>query len=243
MKNLIVVASAFLISFYCSGQEVILRGGLVISRLSASGASDENYDIHSGKGFSGAAGLSFPIGKRFALQGEINFIQKGAIVEFEIYRAGLYWVDPSGSPILEPDDVVIRRDLSLNYLEVPLLVKWATGESKFVYLYGGASIAYGLGGKSKYSDNVDDYDVGPMTGNDGDRISYTGSAHSESLDKRIDLGAQAGFQIHFGDSFLLDFRYILGISEFKYSSAHNFRILTRNNAFQFSVGIPISLGR
>lgn len=117
----------------------------------------------------------FPLGEVVSFGPEIHWLQKG------------YKIEDIGNPIFE------HATATLNYLELPLLVKFSFGETAKFFVMGGPSVGYLLSGKYDYDGVEQDPDY--------DNIN------------RLELGA------HFGAGFglgpiVIDVRYLLGISNF-----------------------------
>lgn len=129
----------------------------------------------------------FPLGKVVSFAPELHWLQKGYNVED-----------------LEIDGNLFDFTSTLNYLELPLLVRFNFGETAKFFVMGGPSFGYLLSENTKDSD-----------GND-----------YEFLDEitRIELGAHLGAGLAVGPV-IIDLRYLLGITnlakEFPDAEVHN----------------------
>ncbi len=95
------------------------------------------------------AGLTalFPISDRFFFEPGLLLNNKGTKTETEILGQ------------------TIESTLSLNYLDVPLTVKYLFPLSNFdIYIQGGPTVGFGLAGKVKVDDNDTDVEWGTDTG-------------------------------------------------------------------------------
>lgn len=129
----------------------------------------------------------FPLGEVVSFAPELHWLQKGYKVEN-----------------LEIDGNLYDFTSTLNYLELPLLVRFNFGETAKFFVMGGPSFGYLLSENTK----------------DGDGNDY------EFLDEitRIELGAHLGAGLAVGPV-IIDLRYLLGITnlakEFPDAEIHN----------------------
>jgi hypothetical protein len=115
----------------------------------------------------------FPLGKVVSFSPELHWLQKGFTIEdFEF------------------NGLVLNGTSTLNYLELPLLVKFNFGESAKFFVMGGPSFGYLLSDNTK-DDEGNEIDL-------GDRSN-------------IELGAHFGAGIGVGPV-VIDVRYLLGIT-------------------------------
>lgn len=129
----------------------------------------------------------FPLGEVVSFAPELHWLQKGYKVED-----------------LEIDGNLFDFTSTLNYLELPLLVRFNFGETAKFFVMGGPSFGYLLSENTK----------------DGDGNDY------EFLDEitRIELGAHLGAGLAVGPV-IIDLRYLIGITnlakEFPDAEVHN----------------------
>jgi hypothetical protein len=152
--------------------QVVIRAGVIISKQDfQNGNLNQNVDSKLGADI--ALITEFPAGSVVRISPELHWMQKGAKIE-------------------DLDRSVGQAIKTFNYLELPVLVKVHIGEPNGVFLFGGPSVGYLLGGTDK----------------DGD-----GDRNDIDLDfyKRAEWGAHFGGGATFGPV-NLDVRYILGLS-------------------------------
>lgn len=132
----------------------------------------------------------FPLGDVISFAPELHWLQKG--YKFE--------------------DISTTGTATLNYLELPLLIKFKFGEEAKFSVFGGPSIGYLLGGKVFIND-VEQEDFFDFI-------------------NRLELAAQLGAGVMVGPV-MIDIRYLLGISDI--SDVEDVEI--RNTAFGAGVSI------
>ncbi|HUR30951.1 MAG TPA: porin family protein [Saprospiraceae bacterium] len=116
---------------------------------------------------------NFPLGEVVSFAPELHWLQKGFTIE-DFHFNGL----------------VMNGTSTLNYLELPLLIKFNFGETAKFFVMGGPSFGYLLSDKT-VDDNGNEIDL-------GDRSN-------------IELGAHFGAGIGVGPV-IIDVRYLLGIT-------------------------------
>ncbi|RZJ77211.1 MAG: PorT family protein [Flavobacterium sp.] len=164
MKKLIVASLLLFTVGSVKAQKLALipKAGINISTQAIEGLGNEKGKV----GFQGGLGLNIQTGDNFSIQPEINYVSKGTKLEF-------------GNT---------KTSLDLNYLEVPILAKYAFGP---VYVNAGPSIGLSVDKKSTVARNY------------GDEL------------KKIDFGVQmgAGLALPLGKGkVIIDGRYALGLN-------------------------------
>jgi len=126
--------------------------GISLSTLSFDPSSEAEYGFRTG--LVAGAFATWPLGSRLAIQPEGLFTQKGAKL----------------------DEAGIDATIKIDYLEVPVLVKYAiTGGDRAWHVFGGPSVAFKLrssssatfGGSTVETDNdesIEDVDYGVVMG-------------------------------------------------------------------------------
>ncbi|MCW2263061.1 MULTISPECIES: porin family protein [Sphingobacterium] len=166
MKKLILASALIGLSLYGKAQqvEIIPKVGINVSKQSINSISGEKMKVR----FQGGLGVNIFTGiKNFSIQPEINYIGKGTTIKKDN----------------------IKKDLDLNYLELPILAKYSFGP---VYVNAGPSIGLLLDKDSKLIQN-----------------------YGEKLNK-IDFGVQmgAGVALPAGPGkIIVDARYNLGLND------------------------------
>ena len=135
------------------------------------------------------------ISKRFAIQTELNFIQKG-------FGSKSSFSSGSGSNSFSSNNKVI-----VNWLELPILVKAKFGAENGVGggLFFGPSFGYGLSGKSKGTSTTTINGVTKTSTNSTD-LNFKKDEHS-----RLDIGLNLGGELTYHNLFF-DARYQLGVT-------------------------------
>ena len=158
---------------YNSSAQFGIRAGAIFSKEDVKGPIDvQNFKSKAGLDLAVTFGI--PIGNVIALQPELHFIQKGSKIE-NVIGGG--------------EDIKV----SLNYLELPMLLKLSFGGDELnVFGLAGPSIGYLSGGSIKFGEikaewENDDYE-------------------------NFELGAHFGAGVRFGN-LAVDLRYLVGFSD------------------------------
>jgi hypothetical protein len=148
------------------------KAGVTLATVSEDAEADSGWGYRVGLAAGGYVAL--PLGSRLAIQAEGLFNQKGA-------RADV-------------DDLVTT--LKLDYVEVPVLVKYAVthGGARSIHVFGGPSIAFKVRSRA--------------TASFGDTTIDTDE--DENIEN-VDLGVAAGAGVDFG-KWSIDGRYTFGLS-------------------------------
>lgn len=137
---------------------------------------DLTHDIKSKFGLDLALVTDFPLGDVVSIAPELHWLQKG------------YKIEDFNGPLF--DDATS----TLNYLELPILVKLNFGEEAKFFVMAGPSVGYLLG------ENTED--------ENGDEIEIDLDDYN-----RLDLGAHLGAGVGIGP-LVIDIRYLLGVTNF-----------------------------
>ncbi len=168
-----------------------LRGGLNFANWSLNDAAKDEFvfDAKSANSLLFGALLEIRLSQNLAIQPEVNYIQKGTKIDETILGA------------------VVKGRYTINYLEVPLLLKAGVGFGigRFDVLLG-PSFGYGLNGKYKITTTVSGIE---------DTVEEDLDFEEDEI-SRTDLGAQVGASLglNLGSTtrFFVDGRYLLGFS-------------------------------
>jgi len=178
-------------SSICFGQEISIRGGYNLSKISFKQENRKIEGVQNNPGFNAGPIIAFPLKGRLSLEAGLLFTSKG------FQQKG---VDPSGTLYYS-----FRRDMY--YLEVPVLMKGSFTVGK-VELFGmlGPYVAYGLYG----------YDHTTGTGEYSSAVEKTsvkwGNDEYYKLD-RLDYGPKFGAGINI-NKFQLGVSYGLGLKNY-----------------------------
>ena len=135
-KVLVAFAAASSLSFAAVAQDDMrekfnfgLKAGINVSNIWDTEAEDFSADPKLG--FAGGAFVTIPLGRLFAIQPEVMFVQKG--------------FKGSGSVLTIPYEVT----RTTNYLEIPVL--FAVRPADFISIYAGPQVSFLLSQKDKLS--------------------------------------------------------------------------------------------
>jgi len=224
-KPLIVLCCLIGIVISTQAQSLILKAGGSLANVGSIIETKNKPGI--------VAGLAFeiPLSSRFSIQPELLFHQKGfkedgSLEESDPYQT--YFVD-------------FKSSFTLNYLELPVLVKYKFG---IFYVNGGSSISYGIGGKYSLSPDGGSTLKGKMKfGHNSTTLSNEDTDFY--IENALDLGLQVGGGVKIFKRIIIDARYGFGLSSpydkndmvsFKKDKSHN-------RSFQLTLGYPIKLGK
>ncbi|HOY20901.1 MAG TPA: porin family protein [Haliscomenobacter sp.] len=193
-KILFAAAAVLLMSNGVLAQNSIgLRGGYSISTLKNYPLASENLELEDGLSYGNFNAILFEIGisPLFAIQPEINYLEKGGILKSK------------GS-----DD--FKFSLKLNYLEAPLLAKFRLGAGPLKgYVITGPSVGFAMDGKSKLT-------AGEI--NTEEKFRFDSSFDTDGRkDNRLDLSGVVGGGVQYKlgpGSILLDARATYDFNDF-----------------------------
>lgn len=204
MKKLFFTSAFALLATLTFSQTIIPKAGATLSTWGGDDVSGAKAKV----GLMLGVGFNFPLGTGpVSLQPELNFVQKG-------------WRSEEGTATAKT---------TLNYIEIPILLKASFGDVTKFYLNAGPSIAFGLGGKIKVKDRSDEETIDVKFG-DGN-----GNTPAFYIEKSTDIGLQFGAGLLISEKVMLDFRYGLGLTNL-YED-----VKVKNNVIQFTIGFPIKL--
>lgn len=171
----------------------------------------EDFDTKAGLDIAGIVNIG--LSENFSLQPELHFIQKG------------YKVEESFGGFSS------EGKLTLNYLEIPILAKYAFGtETIKAFALAGPSFGFAATGKSEFCFNgeceSEDFEFDENDGFNRNEVS-------------LNLGAGIGFNAGPGQLFL-DVRYLLGLSNLNDDDSVDGTVKSRG--LNIGVGYMIVLG-
>lgn len=208
MKKLIVklfVAAGFVALINTANAQIGFRLGANLANASVADAEDAEFKMRPG--FS--AGVFYQIQSgSLTIQPELNFAQQGT----------KFSLDFLGSQV--------ETTFTMNYIQVPILVKYGFGDMEKLNFFVQAGPYLGLGiGKAKAESCVDGGDCETEEteyGSDDDQI------------KNPDFGAQFGAGVNINKNISVDVRYVLGLANLvNGGDADN---SWKNNAINIGVG-------
>jgi hypothetical protein len=203
------------------GQTMIgIKGGLNLSSFNFSADSLKNqFNPNNLKGYLFSIPIEIPIGKHWAIQTEIGFLQKG-------YKS--YQSIRAGTSTLKTELEELR-----NYADVPFLIKLHQKLGPItIYGAAGPSFSYAVSGKQSGSVTTTP-DSGTPTS-----ASVSGSVNFNDSNGRWDYGINygGGITLNLGiGKIALDGRFLDGLKNLK-------AIAANPNAATYSKGFATSLG-
>lgn len=193
----IVVAMAAVViprAAAAQGMSYGAKGGVTLATVSEDpeGLTSWGYRV----GLAAGGYVALPLGSRLAIQAEGLFNQKGARV----------------------DDDGLVTTLKLDYIEVPVLVKYAVthGGARSIHVFGGPSVAFKVRSRATASFG------GTTVDTDED----------ENIEK-VDVGVAAGAGVDFG-KWSIDGRYTFGLSNLTKTEDE---VKTRSRAISILAGV------
>lgn len=213
MKTTANLKTAFLCSFILLMASVVfaqneIRFGLRTGMNKAKFAENVgSLGYKNRTGLMFAALLDVPMGDLFSLHTEVQYSQKG-------YKIGN----------LNTNNGRANIESRLNYLEIPILAKFTFNKGGLIspFVIGGPSFGFGLGGTDKFCISADcrntEVEFGDMGLN------------------RFDLGISLGAGLLIADHYILDARYIYGLSNLNSLTGPDNRLKQRNRTLQLGLG-------
>jgi hypothetical protein len=224
IKVLIVMMAACL---SLKAQQLMPKAGITFSKTNAEGQEIVEQKFKSG--FLVGAAMEFPVKGAFSLQPELLFIQKGFRLKGEGSEQGITFK--------------IDNRTTINYLEVPVLLKYYLNDSDTrFYVIAGPSIGIGIGGKVKTTVDADLLGA-PLSVTVDGKIKFGDTPPGYDpledtdvyFDNRIDAGLLAGFGVTIKEMFLIELRYQHGLTNLSDADERSmYRVI------QFSFGMPFT---
>ncbi len=211
MKKTLLLSMALCVMVYAQAQTIIPRLGITMSNIAYAEDDGEKAKM----GLTLGAGFNFEVNEMLSVQPELNFIQKG----------------------VKYDEDQFEQKVTLNYLEIPVLVKLTFGDATKFFVNVGPSLGFGLSGKYKGEDDGESFDGKIKFGKEPD--NYDGD--DEYLDNRMDIGFQLGAGVLLADKFIIDIRYGLGFSNLADKTEFVDDAKSKNRVFQIGISMPLKL--
>lgn len=237
MKRIILISVIACAAMSASAQRIIPKIGMSLYRASVHDKYPEYDKVLSNPGFTAGVGYEISLKGNLSLQPEINFIQKGFIYKHEHYDQG------------EDAYELNKFTLTVNYIEVPILVKV---HLKKFYFVGGPSVGFGIGGKlrQEYDFNDVSTDLGfiktyDVKFEDVPEGYASDSQTFEYVNNRVDVGVQLGAGIELFNKIMVEVRYGFGLTRLYDTRDEIYQFehadQAKNQVLQFTVGMPLSL--
>lgn len=237
MKRIYLVIVVILFSVAAYGQTAVgIKAGMNFSTMNHGEDFDEKFDNLDRPfqiGFNFGLGADLYVNETFSLYTELMYTQKGDSYE----GTGTATNPTSGEQV----QIFEETEITLNYLEVPLLARFKFGDMSKFYLNIGPTFGYWLGGNIEY-----EYQRGGDTEDIEDRIVFKDRNEVTDADRgnvlvnedvnRFELGAALGTGVMLGEKFNIDFRYTFGITGIHENGGFDQDETWKNNVLSFSIG-------
>jgi opacity protein-like surface antigen len=227
MKKILILLILFC-AWSAHAQTFIPKGGLTLSKIAADDDDGQKFN----PGLTIGVAFNLPMSEVFSVQPELSFIQKGG-------RA-------TASEEFGDFSYSAKSKVSLNYLEIPVLLKATFGESTKFFFTAGPSLGIGLGGKFEIKTTVMDQNISTSQTFDG-KVKFEEEPEEDDeeldvlyVDNRLDFGMQLGAGVIIADKVMIDLRYGLGLSSLN-DEVEDEDTKAQNRVIQFTVGVPIKL--
>lgn len=193
MRNLLLFAVIFICSLHANAQ--VQYGIQAHGVMSTASFAEDEGDVSKDWKFGFGAGVfaEFDLFPNFSIKPSLNFMQKGVEV----------------SSTFSEEELLMEQDLdvTLNYLEVPILFNFKPTDNFFIG--AGPSFGYGLSGKIEGSLRFED-----------ETEEYVESVDIDAFDdsedgagfKRFDFGITAAAGYHITENLSIQAGYIHGLS-------------------------------
>ena len=215
MKKLTIITALSLMFTMFLQAQITPKIGMTFSKNN--GMEQDFLDYPDAKtpfkpGYSIGVGYDIQISEAISLQPNLQYIQKGAKLTL----------------IDEVAEFKLSESINLNYLEMPVLIKFGLGSAKTFFLYGGPSIGYWLNGN--FTISFEDTSTG-----DSDTLSEKIIFDEDT--NRTEFSLQLGMGYLIANKILLDVKYGIGLSDI--SSFGD--TASKNRVLQLSIGMPFNL--
>jgi hypothetical protein len=225
-----VTVLMLLVCIYSSGQTLIPKAGVSFSTITGERAAE----IEKQAGFTLGLAVNFALSHRLSMQPELNFIQKGFVYRYRV----------ENGPATRRD----KANVHINYIEMPVLIKFAFGDKNRFFINGGPSLGIGMGGashlkiSSRGSGVYDDwaYTQKVKFGHRPGKFSVINSPDELYFDNRLDFGLQVGGGMIVVERIMIELRYTYGLSYLDDKDPDN-RTTTQNRVLQLTLGMPVNL--
>ncbi len=214
-------------SFSISAQTSVgVRGGISLSII--------NFDEDDGKiynlpGIDISVPLEIRLSPLFALQPELNYIQKGTKFKYsETENDGV-----------DKYEYEYDASVSLNYLALPVFGKlFLNAGSVEFFVAAGPYAAYALNGRSKYTETIKANGKIEETYSENFNIKFNDDDGFKKFDFGLGFGAGASLGLGNGKIFL-DARYSLGLASITAYETESEKAYNRSYSFALGYLIPI----
>jgi hypothetical protein len=169
-------------------------------------------------------GFDFDINSAFSFYTELAFTQKGSAFEGEV-KEGLLTTEE-------------QRNITLNYIELPVLARLKLGGDSKFYINAGPTVGYWIGGKVKSTHTINGipYNFGGKIKfrDENDIDSDNDYIYAREDVNRLEVGIAggAGFLVN---QFYLDLRYTLGLNSI-YEDNYDPENSWKTNVLSVSIG-------
>lgn len=239
MKRLFIFCIAACFTMAASAQVTVgPKVGVNFSKVNFGDYEDRFDDFESPfhTGLNAGIGADFGISESFSLYTELIWTQKGS--EYE--GAGVV-----NDPLVGPINTREETDVSLNYLELPVLFRLKFGDMTKFYINAGPTFAYWLGGEVEsefdgqdFESDIDFEDRSNITG------AETGTVLANEDVNRFEVGGAIGagtlIDMQMG-KLNIDFRYGMGLTPF-FEDNEGDADQWRNSVLSISLGYFFELG-
>jgi hypothetical protein len=238
MKRFYLVMVVVLFSVATYGQTAVgIKGGMNFSNIKHGEDLNERFDNLDNPfqiGFNFGLAADFYVGEMFSLYTELMYTNKG-----ESYEG----TGTANDPVVGQVDVREETEVTLNYLELPVLARFKFGDMSKFYLNIGPTVGYWLGGNVEYEfERGDDTESieSDIEFKDRDEINTNGSQGGFVLANedvnRLEIGAAIGTGVMLGEKFNIDLRYTMGLTSIHENAGWDQDDSWKNNVLSFSIG-------
>ena len=210
------IALTFTIS-YLPAQNTSFGGriGINSATVDIEDPSGLSVQPNSRVGLDIAAVVNVGVTEAFSIQPELHFIQKGFKLKLDFFG----------------DEE--ETNTNLNYLEIPVLAKYAFGsESIQGFILGGPALGFGLSGKTKFKSSGQEDKEDVNFGSNEDEL--------KTVDFGLAIGGGLGIPASTG-LFFIDVRYLLGLANLSNEEGTGASTL-KNRGVNVALGILFPIG-
>jgi hypothetical protein len=223
MKNTFILVCLLFSTWIASAQITITpKAGIVFA------TADIDQEEKGITGYTFGAALTYSLSDRVAIEGGLQFIQKGLRLVQTTMNSGA--------------TIKIDQKLKVGYVELPILAKTTFGSQALKFsVSGGFSLGYGLGGKLTVVSIVTGNGINVTESNEL-KAKFADGNDPEVfyMDNAFDFGLQLGAGVLISERVQIDCRYGVSLTNV-IDPAEGTDADSKSRVFQITVGVPLKL--
>jgi hypothetical protein len=228
MRKLFLSTALLILLGYSTDSFAQFRLGARAGLSAASESRDNAGTLSSHVGFVGGLDAEYWFSTMFGINAQLLYDQKGVQ---EVHNV------PNPIPS-DPNNVVeVTSTTSLNYLEIPILLRANLTDGKYrPYIFAGPSIGLFMSGQ------VQDVPSGESVGSNLNQTTDINSSDVNSPELSLLFGAGVSYKMVYGPAFFLDAGYAMGMTNFAKSGTTMESMNIKSKDIRVMLGISLQMG-